>query len=72
MSPFTYNDIVRISDQAPDSFRRGAKAWVIAVIIDRKRIPVAWLPPGTIYTVEYEDGTVVEAHESYLEICVEP
>jgi hypothetical protein len=71
MSAFTYDDVVRVSDQASAAFRPGAKGWVIAVITDREKIKAPQLPPGNIYTIEYEDGVSVDVHETDLNMWEE-
>jgi hypothetical protein len=34
---------------------------------ERARIPFPTLPPGTVYTVEFEGGDAMDLHEDHLE-----
>jgi hypothetical protein len=67
MPRFDYDDIVQVSLDASAEFRPGAKAWIVGVFVDRDRNPFDWLPPGTIYTIEYEDGNSIDINESALQ-----
>lgn len=67
MSRFTYDDIVRIRETANLLERRGERAWVVAVIDDRERLPLPHMPAGVVYTVEFKDGCAVDVHEDDLE-----
>jgi hypothetical protein len=67
MARFTYNDIVRISKTSSPSQRCGERAWVVAVIEDRDRFPLAQFHPGVVYTVEFENGDAADIHEDDLE-----
>ena len=66
MTKFKYDDVVVISSDAPDEFRPKAKAWVVAVLENRDRTPLKNLPPGVIYTVEFEDGAAIDIPESWI------
>jgi len=70
MNKFTFDDIVRVKDDAPNSLRRGQKAWVIMVFLphDRSGSYFEQFPPGILYSIEYEDGEAVDVHEDFLEI----
>ena len=71
MTKFTYDDVVRAKPTANRKARPGTRAWVVAVIKDRKSFPLNQFPPGVIYSVEFEDGTSIEIHEDDLEQDVE-
>lgn len=68
MPIFTYSDIVMVSHHAPMNYRRGSKGWIVDIIENRERFKLPTLPDGIVYTIEYEDGSSVDAHESYLEL----
>ncbi len=67
MAMFTYDDRVRVSDDAEHHLRPGSQAWVIGVFLDR---PAGRFfenfPDRVIYTIEYEDGQAADVHESKL------
>lgn len=70
MAKFTYDDIVRIRKDSPGLLRPGERAWIIAVFEDKNARPgnaFDAFPEGTVYTIEFEDGTTEEIHESSLE-----
>lgn len=64
---YQYDDIVRVSPDAPEQSRRGQIAWIIAVIEDRVRFPFPNMPDGVIYTIEFEDGSAIDIGEQSLE-----
>lgn len=68
MSKFTYDDIVRVSDKAPLEIRPGERAWVVGVFDHRLGGYFDQFPPGTIYLIEFEDGSSLEVHESMLDL----
>jgi hypothetical protein len=70
---FTYDDIVRVKASSPTS-RPGARAWVIGVFSpeERLRLPLRQFPPGTVYSVKFEDGKAMDIHEDNLELDGEP
>ena len=63
---FDYDDIVLVDERSDAQFRPGRKAWVVGVFADRTDVKFDWLPPGTVYTVEFEDGTAVDIPENCL------
>ena len=68
MTLFTFNDVVRIKATAPAMCRPGALAWIIAVFTEsRPGSSFDEFPPGTVYSVEFEDGSAIDIHESLLE-----
>ena len=67
MTKFTYNDIVKISKYASKKSRPGEKAWIIGVFEERPGKYFDSFPEGTVYSIEFEDGTSIEIHESHLE-----
>ena len=62
---FTYDDIVRVSEPA-NSQSCGRKAWVVGVFETRPGPYFDKFPPGPVYTVEFEDGSSEEVHETLL------
>ena len=71
MAKFSYDDIVKIKPEAKVAAKRDERAWIVAVIEDRQRFPLDQFPPGTVYSVEFEDGTAVDVHENDLELAAE-
>ncbi|WP_339834724.1 hypothetical protein [uncultured Parvibaculum sp.] len=69
MTSFTFGDIVRVKNEASQELRPDAKAWIVMVHAG----PTRWgayfetFPPGVVYSIEYEDGSSTEVHESLLE-----
>jgi hypothetical protein len=68
MAKFSYDDIVKIKVDARTAAKRLGRAWVIAVMDDRQRFPLSHLPPGTVYSIEFQDGSAIDVHENDLEI----
>jgi hypothetical protein len=66
MKRFTYDDVVQVLSGAPSNFRPGEKAWIVAILEDRERFPLNEFPAGTIYTVEFKDGSAINIHSDYL------
>lgn len=66
MTKFTYDDIVRVSLLAPSNMRPGKKAWIVGVFEEKMGPYFDQFPPGTIYSIEFEDGSSLEVHESML------
>lgn len=71
MKKFNYDDIVKVSENAPQELRPGSKAWVIGIFEERKEKYFDIFPEGIVYSVEYEDGVAVDIHESYLYLFTE-
>lgn len=70
MAKFTYDDTVKVKITAPSEVRPGALASVIAITEEpRQGSYFEKFPPGTIYSIEYEDGVASEIHESLLELA---
>lgn len=67
MKKFNFDDVVCARSGVPQ-VRLGTKAWVVGVASDEKRSGSHYekFPPGTIYTIEFEDGDSVDIHESDL------
>jgi hypothetical protein len=64
---FTYDDIVQIAAHAAPELRPGSKAWIVGVFDSRPAgTYFEKFPEGTVYSVEYEDGSSVEVHETDL------
>lgn len=64
--PHKHGDIVRISPDASEDCRPGETAWIVAIISDRVRFPLPEMPEGTIYSVEFEDGSAIDINEHLL------
>ena len=67
MTKFTYDDIVKVAAHAPDALRPGKRAWIVGVFEDRPGSYFEKFPLGTVYSIEFEDGSSLEIHESNLE-----
>lgn len=67
MPKFTYDDMVKTSDGVGPELRPGKKAWVIGVFETRPGKYFDKFPEGVVYSIEFEDGTSVDVHESELE-----
>jgi hypothetical protein len=67
---FNYDDIVRVIANAHTGLTVPKKAWVVG-IFERSPGPYfSKFPPGTVYTVEFEDGSAIEVHECDLQVWV--
>lgn len=71
MAKFSYDDIVKIKSDTKTAPKRRDRAWVVAVMEDRQRFPLGQFPPGTVYSIEFEDGTALDVHENDLELAGE-
>lgn len=69
MTKFTYDDIVKVVAHASEALRPGKRAWIVGVFDDRPDSYFDKFPPGTVYSIEFEDGSSVEIHESDLELA---
>ncbi len=69
MTKFTYDDVVKAIANAPSELRPGERAWVVGVFEDRPGKYFESFPPGTVYTIEFEDGSAIEIHEVMLELA---
>lgn len=69
MGKFTWGDAVRIRPDAPSELRPGALASVFDVSEGESRVGQHFtsFPPGTVYSIEYEDSSSREVHQDYLE-----
>jgi len=68
MNKFTWDDIVTANPNSPNELRSGARAWIVGMSPQEKR-KGAYLekfPKGWVYTIEFEDGSSMEAAESDL------
>jgi len=66
MPKFTYNDVVRVTQDAVGGPRRD-RAWIVGIFEDRPGPYFDKFPEGVVYTIEFEDGTSGEVHENSLE-----
>ena len=69
MGRLTCNDTVRVKPEAPQQLRPGALASVVGVHEGETRWGkyMEQFPAGAVYTIEFEDGSSVNLHESLLE-----
>lgn len=69
-SAFTWNDIVKTIDEAPPPLRPGSRAWIVGVSAPHERSGsfLAEHPVGYVYTIEFEDGSSVDAPEAQLRL----
>jgi hypothetical protein len=68
MAKFTWGDTVAVSPTAPSAVRPGAVASIVGVMEEpRKGAHFEQFPTGTVYLIEYEDGSALDIHESHLE-----
>jgi hypothetical protein len=69
MSKFTFDDSVRVKEDAPIPLRRGRRASVTMVFRPQDRVGAyfEWFPPGIVYSIEFEDGESADVHEDCLE-----
>ena len=66
MTKFTYDDVVKVLESAPAELRPGCKAWIVGVFEKPSGKYFSAFPDGVVYTVEFEDGSSTEVHESNL------
>ena len=70
MSKYAYDEIVIVREGIASGVPSGTKGWVIAVFADTASRPGTafdHFPDGAVYTLELEDGSTAELHESWLE-----
>jgi hypothetical protein len=65
---FNYDDIVKVRIQADKELRPGEKAWIVGIYEDRPGPYFDKFPAGVVYSIEYEDGTSTQVHETDLEL----
>jgi hypothetical protein len=65
----TWGDTVLVRADAPPHLRPGCFASIVAITRADKRSTVSLekMPPGTVYMIEFGDGSHADAHESHLE-----
>ena len=63
---FDYDDVVKVVKDAPESLRPDQKAWIVGIFVDRSGKYFEQFPEGTVYSIEYEDGSSTEVHEAHL------
>ena len=68
---FNYGGTVKIRVDASDELRPGSRAWIVGVFETRPGPYFDKFPPGIVYTVEYEDGSAQQVHESNLESALD-
>jgi hypothetical protein len=68
MTKFTYDDVVKVREDAPKELRPGNTAWVVGVFETRPGKYFDIFPEGVVYTIEFEDGNAIEIHESNLDM----
>jgi hypothetical protein len=68
MARFSYDDTVRIVRCADEKYKPGAVVSIIGIFKEKPSGSYfEEFPPGTIYTIEYENGEAIDIHESLLE-----
>lgn len=67
MPKFDYDSFVRVPTGIGGGKGAQRKAWVVGVFEKREGAYFDRFPPGTVYTVEFEDGSSTEVHECDLE-----
>jgi len=72
VAKYTWDDRLKIVDHASPEHRPGATVWIVGVYEGPSRRGSFYdqFPPGTVYTVEFEDGLSTSVHES--ELCAHP
>ena len=68
MAKFIHNDIVTVRSSAAKNLPP-ERAWIVGVFEERPGTYFAKFPEGTVYTVEFEDGSSNEFHEADLELA---
>ena len=70
MATHTWGDAVKVRDGAAAELRPGSIVAVVGVHEGPNRFGSDFksFPDGAVYTIEFEDGSSTEAHESDLEI----
>lgn len=68
MNKYTWNDIVTTKATAPKKTRPGERAWVVGIMTQegRKGDFLKEFPEGTVYTIEFEDGSDAQVKEDDL------
>ncbi|MEX0758587.1 MAG: hypothetical protein WD100_03305 [Tistlia sp.] len=66
---FTYNDTVKVTKDAPEQCRPGELASVVSISLATERGGefLKEFPHGVVYSIEFEDGCIVEIHEDFVE-----
>jgi hypothetical protein len=69
MTKYTWNDTVRVNQNARSEWRPGAMASVVGMSREDQRRGdfLKAFPAGMVYTIEFGDGTLVEVDELSLE-----
>lgn len=70
IAKYTYNDLVRVAPSAASELRPGMLASVVAItpVEIRSGNFLKEFPSGTLYTIEFDDGTSVTVEESDIEL----
>lgn len=68
MAKFSHNDIVTVRSSSTKKMP-SERAWIVGVFEERPGTYFAKFPEGTVYTVEFEDGSSDEFHEADLELA---
>lgn len=69
----TWGDTVLVSDDAPEQLRPGCFASVVGISTEDQRAGgyLERFPSGTVYTIEFGDGSDAEVHESMVSRATE-
>jgi len=67
---FTWNDVVEAVEDAGPLLRPGSRAWIVGVSAQHERSGsfLQEHPMGFVYTIEFEDGSSVNAPEAELRL----
>lgn len=70
MSKFTWDDIVCVAANSRTQLHSPMQAWIVGVFEGEGRRGTYFerFPPGSVYSVEFEDGASAEVHEDDLEL----
>lgn len=67
---YTYGETVTGRSDAREELRPGAKAWIVGVTSASERHGSYYkkFSPGVVYTLEFEDGSSIDAHEDEIRL----
>ena len=68
MAKYNYNDTVYVRDDSGNVDDRGRKAWIVSIFESRPGPYFDKFAEGVVYSVEFEDGSSNEIHESDLDL----
>lgn len=68
MTKYSYNDTVRVRHDSGSVDNRGRTAWIVGIFEHRPGPYFDKFPDGVVYSVEFDDGSSTEFHETDLEL----